>query len=121
MSSRVFWIGVGAVGGVVVYRRGQRAVEQARGRGIVGNVAAVAGTVSRVAAAINGSPRSDADVIPQYVDHSVRSIESIEVTPVRRTPISRRRAGIPATALRLDALSPEAVVDIREVRAAAAR
>lgn len=119
MSSRMFWVSVGAVGGIVVYRRGQRAVEQARGRGVVGNVAAVAGKVSRVAAAVAGQPRADLDVVPQYVDHSVRSLESIEVTPVRRTPVRRRRAGIPATALRLEALSPEAVVDVREVRAAA--
>lgn len=118
MSSRIFWISVGAVGGIVVYRRGQRAVEQARTRGVVGNVSAVAGKVSRVAAVVAGQPRAEVDVVPQYVDHSIRSLESIEVTPVRRTPVSRRRAGIPATALRLEALSPEAVVDVREVRTA---
>lgn len=117
MSSRIFWVGVGAVGGIVVYRRGHRALEQVRARGVVGNVAAVAGAVSRVAAAAAGLPRADVEPLPLYVDHSVRSLESIEVTPVRRIPLRRRRTGVPATALRLDALSSgEPVIDVREAR-----
>lgn len=116
MSSRIFWVGVGAVGGIVAYRRGHRALEQVRTRGVAGNVAAVAGAVSRAAAAAAGFPRAEVEPVPQYVDHSVRSLESIQVTQVRRTPLRRRRSGVPATALHLDALSPEAVVDVRDVR-----
>lgn len=116
MSSRLFWVAVGAVGGVYAYRRGQRAVVDARERGLVGNVAAVAGTVSRVAGVIGGPAAPVADLASGYVDHSVRRIEPIEVVPVRRIPVSRARTGIPSTAMRLDALTADAVVDLREVR-----
>lgn len=47
--SRVVWIGVGAIGGALAYRRGQRAVNAARERGLVGNVQQAALTASQVA------------------------------------------------------------------------
>ncbi len=91
MSSRVFWVAVGAVGGVYAYRKGQRLVADARERGLVGNVAAAAGTVSRLAGAI-------------------------EVVPVRQVSVDRRLSGVPATAMRFEALPADSVVDLREIR-----
>ncbi|MEI8082609.1 MAG: hypothetical protein WCI74_12265, partial [Actinomycetes bacterium] len=54
IMSRIVWVGVGAIGGVIVYRRGQRAVNEARDRGLVGNVQHAALTISSVA---NGANR----------------------------------------------------------------
>lgn len=115
--SRTFWIAVGAVGGVVAYRRGQRAIEDARARGLVGNVQAAAGTASAVAqgtsrllslAAPAGSVASREEV------EADRLLRSVQVTPVRRTPLSRRDQHIPATAMRLDALNTDGVYDVRD-------
>lgn len=47
--SRVFWVTVGAVGGVMAYRRGVAAMHTARERGALGTVQAAASTTSRVA------------------------------------------------------------------------
>ena len=61
--SRVMWVAVGAVGGIYAYRRGQRALDEAKARGFVGNVQVAAGTaasvaqgVSKVAALAAGQP-----------------------------------------------------------------
>ncbi|MDA8435597.1 MAG: hypothetical protein M0Z98_06390 [Actinomycetales bacterium] len=47
---RLFWLSVGAAAGYYAARKGTVAVEQARERGLVGNVTLVAGTASRLAA-----------------------------------------------------------------------
>jgi hypothetical protein len=47
--SRVFWMAVGAVGGVVAYRKGARALEQAHELGALGTARAAASATSRVA------------------------------------------------------------------------
>ena len=61
--SRVIWVAVGAAGGIYAYRRGQRALDEAKARGFVGNVQVAAGTaasvaqsVSKVAALAAGQP-----------------------------------------------------------------
>jgi hypothetical protein len=51
--SRIVWVGVGAIGGVIAYRRGQRALNDARERGLVGNVQHAALTISSVANGAN--------------------------------------------------------------------
>ena len=51
--SRIVWVGVGAIGGVIAYRRGQRALNDARERGLVGNVQHAAVTISSVANGAN--------------------------------------------------------------------
>jgi hypothetical protein len=48
--SRVFWVAVGAVGGVAAYRRGTRAVHRARELGPLGSAQVAAATTSRLAA-----------------------------------------------------------------------
>lgn len=110
--SRVFWLGVGAVGGVVAYRRGQRAIEGAKERGFVGNLSLAADVTSAVAQGVGRVVAlGTADA---YDEEPGRTLRSVQVTPVVRTPVSRRNPGIPATALRLDALAP--VVDVRDIR-----
>jgi len=46
---RVFWLSVGAAAGYYAARKGSEAVEQARERGLVGNVTLAASTASKVA------------------------------------------------------------------------
>ncbi len=47
--SRLFWVSVGAVGGYYAARRGERLVEEARERGLVGNVTLAASTAAKAA------------------------------------------------------------------------
>ncbi|MFM9049639.1 MAG: hypothetical protein ACKOMX_06300, partial [Actinomycetota bacterium] len=46
---RLVWVAIGAAGGVLAYRRGQRLVEQARERGVVGSVQAATGSAAGLA------------------------------------------------------------------------
>ena len=46
---RLFWLSVGAAAGYYAARKGTEAVEQARERGLVGNVSLAAATASKVA------------------------------------------------------------------------
>lgn len=48
--SRIFWVGVGAAGGIVVYRKTTRAVDEVRDRTFRENLSRVARTASNVAA-----------------------------------------------------------------------
>ena len=47
---RVFWMAVGAAGGIWAYQRGAEALERARERGVVGNVVAASTLAGKVAA-----------------------------------------------------------------------
>lgn len=47
---RLIWVAVGAAGGVYVYRRGQRLIEEAREKGVVGSVTAATGSAAGLAA-----------------------------------------------------------------------
>ena len=47
---RLFWLSVGAAAGYYAARKGSEAVEQARERGLVGNVSLAATTASKVVA-----------------------------------------------------------------------
>ena len=60
--SRMVWVGVGAAGGILVYRRGQRVWERTKERGVAGNTAAI----TRTAAAMYRGIR-DAEK-PEFVD-----------------------------------------------------
>lgn len=111
-------MGVGAVGGIIVYRKGQRVVEEARERGFVGNVQAVAGATASM---VSGVSRAFGEVTVTVQPPSSRGIQ---VTPVRRVQLTRAGEDArvaPATAMHLQALSPETVFDVRELRAAASR
>ena len=45
---RLFWFSVGAAAGYYAARRGERVVEEARARGLVGNVTLAASTATRL-------------------------------------------------------------------------
>ncbi len=47
---RLFWMAVGAAGGIWAYKRGEDALAQARARGVVGNVVAVSTVAGRLTA-----------------------------------------------------------------------
>ena len=47
---RTVWIALGATAGVIAYRRGQKLLEEARERGVVGSVQAATLSASTVAA-----------------------------------------------------------------------
>lgn len=51
---RMLWVAIGAAGGVYAYRRGQRLLDDARERGLVGSVQATAGSASVLAAQARG-------------------------------------------------------------------
>ena len=122
--SRTIWIAVGAVGGIYAYRRGQRAVDEARERGLVGNAQYAASTAASVAQgasrlfALAAQP-SPAD-LDDYRRWELERERSVQVTPVRRTPVGRDHR-IPATALKMDALNPSAIMDSHRVPATAGR
>ena len=44
--SRIVWVGVGAAGGIYLYRRGNRAWDEAKERGLAGNAAILASSAS---------------------------------------------------------------------------
>lgn len=52
--SRLVWVALGAAGGVYAYRRGQRLLDEARERGIVGSVQAATGSATNLAVAARG-------------------------------------------------------------------
>lgn len=46
---RVFWVAVGAAGGIWAYQRGSEALARAKERGVVGNITAATATATKVA------------------------------------------------------------------------
>jgi hypothetical protein len=88
----------------------------------VGNVQVAAETAASVA---QGTSRlvalaSGKGAEPVVVDYpSAAELPSrVQVTPVRRTPIRPNRVKAPATAMRLDALNKDAIIDLRELQRA---
>lgn len=115
--SRTFWVTVGAVGGIYAYRRGQRTVADAKERGFVGNVQFAADTVTSVA---QGASKlvsiASGQSRPVVVEYEALSQlpPTVQVTPVRRTSLTKQRVSFPTTAMRLDALRSAPVIDVRE-------
>lgn len=67
---RTVWIALGATAGVIAYRRGQRLLEEAKARGVVGSVQAATFSATTVAASarsllesVSGSGTADAPVV----------------------------------------------------------
>ena len=63
---RTVWIALGATAGVIAYRRGQKLLEEARAKGVVGSVQAATVSASTVAASarsllgsVAGQPNAD--------------------------------------------------------------
>lgn len=115
--SRVVWVAVGAVGGVIAYRKGQRVADSARERSFLGNIQAVAGATATFA---NGTAKV-ASIIGQPVVKPLTRAEitqdsrqdSIQITPIRRTTF-RSKNPAPVTAMTFKGHKGPRVVDVRE-------
>ena len=73
---RTVWIALGATAGVIAYRRGQRLLEDAKAKGVVGSVQAATLSASTVAA----SARS--------LLEGVSGTSTAPATPVRSAPVT---------------------------------
>jgi hypothetical protein len=73
---RTVWIALGATAGVIAYRRGQKLLEEAKARGVVGSVQAATFSATTVAA----SARS--------LLESVSGSGAAETTVVRSAPVT---------------------------------
>lgn len=73
---RTVWVALGATAGVIAYRRGQRLLEEARAKGVVGSVQAATLSASTVAA----SARS--------LLESVSGAAPAQPVPVRSAPVT---------------------------------
>ncbi len=80
---RLFWTAVGAAGGIFVYRRGERRLEIARERGMIGTLsdaakvtAALATATARATERVAQARRND----PPPMIVSVRTVPAAEVT-----------------------------------------
>jgi hypothetical protein len=115
--SRTFWVVVGAAGGIYAYRRGQRAVTDAKERGFVGNVQVATDTVASVAQGasklVSLASGQHRPVVVEY-EYLSQLPSNVRVTPVRRTSWTKQRVSVPSTAMRLDALRSAPPVDVRE-------
>ena len=56
---RTVWVALGAAGGVFAYRRGQRLVEEARAKGVVGSVQAATVSATGLAASARSLLETD--------------------------------------------------------------
>ena len=61
--SRLVWMGVGAAGGILVYRRGAQAWERTKERGVAGNTAAITRTVGDIYRGIRDAERPQDDLM----------------------------------------------------------
>lgn len=92
--SRIFWMGVGAAGGIVAYRKATNAVNGVRERSLRENLSKVAQTASSVAASARYVANlTSADGDPSVVDirpgSTVRNPRSAPPAPdIRPVPLS---------------------------------
>lgn len=121
---RMVWMTVGAVGGVIAYRRGQRMAVDARERGFVGNMQAVAGATVSVAngaakiATLVGQPPVKPLTLAEISQDGEQA--RYEVPAIRRSVNRARKKPAPVTAIRFKAHSKDQhVVDVRAQRVAA--
>jgi hypothetical protein len=88
--SRVFWMAVGAVGGVAAYRRGTRAVHRARELGPLGTAQVAAATTSKLAGRTAAGLGRLQDVKAQREGRLVLgSAEEVLVAPPAPPPVPR--------------------------------
>lgn len=113
------WMTVGAVGGVIAYRKGQRMAVDARQRGFVGNLQAVAGATVSVAngaakvATLVGQPPVKPLTLAELTQDGQTA--RYEVPSVRRVSNRPRKKPAPVTAIRFKGYSrAPRVVDVRD-------
>lgn len=121
---RMVWMTVGAVGGVLAYRKGQRMAVDARERGFVGNVQAVAGATvkvvngtAKVVTLVGGQPAIKPLTLAELTQDADQA--RYDVPTVRRTSNRARKKPAPVTAIRFKgyAKAPR-VVDVRDEQVA---
>ena len=82
---RVFWLSVGAAAGYYAARKGSVLVEEARGRGVVGNVTLAAATAGKAASAASRATLA----VGEAVGSKSRSHAEVSSDPHTRTLTSR--------------------------------
>lgn len=106
--SRLVWVGVGAAGGILVYRRGSQAWERTKARGVAGNTAAITRTAAQIYRGIRDAEKPDvldmtesattARILEQDAVYTVERPagtppESADSAAGRPRPSARRMAG----------------------------
>lgn len=71
---RTVWVALGATAGVIAYRRGQKLLEEARARGVVGSVQAATISASTVAASARSLLGTVAATTPATVAASANPV-----------------------------------------------
>jgi hypothetical protein len=89
---RVFWVSVGAAAGYYAARRAPVLIEEARARGVVGNVTLAAATASKAASAASRATAAVGDA----VGSRTRAAADADVTADHRT-VDTRPAAPPTT------------------------
>ncbi len=105
---RLFWLSVGAAAGYYAARKGTVAVEQARERGLVGNVTLAAGTASRVAATASRTTMAVGEVVGSRARALAegRGAESGPTEPSAATPTTTQGTLAPTTTTRSREVRP---------------
>lgn len=70
--SRLLWMGVGAAGGIYVYRRGERAWERTKVRGVSGNATLLAATAAQWYGRLLAAQAQGDQVPPAGVESTAR-------------------------------------------------
>lgn len=84
--SRLLWVGVGAAGGIYLYRRGNRAWDGAKERGVAGNAAVIASSASTM---LNHAKRTLAEA--QEAKDAEMAEDRVVVLPGRESKASAFR------------------------------
>jgi hypothetical protein len=92
--SRLLWVGVGAAGGIYAYRKGQRAWDTAKERGVAGNAAVVVNAASSLLAQMRAAEEAGTTISPG----TARIIDITDDTLARRRSALRFPAGMDPTA-----------------------
>jgi hypothetical protein len=64
--ARLVWVGVGAVGGIYVYRKGERAVDAVREQGLAGTLQVVAAATLNAVVSLRSQPTAQHTVIAAH-------------------------------------------------------
>lgn len=84
--SRLLWAGVGAAGGIYLYRRGNRAWDDAKERGVAGNAAVIASSASTM---LNHAKRTLSEA--QEAKDAEMAEDQVAALPIREQDIQSWR------------------------------
>jgi len=109
--ARLVWIGVGAVGGIYVYRKGGQVADAVREQGLGGTAQVVAGAAA--AALRNGQPTTPAPADPAPEAVGLR-IGRFRISRADEPVVPGQALGGPAAAAPAAAIMDTGVVDITD-------